>query len=558
MSITRHRYRVPREDRATYIQPAPADQPARVARNRQRIASYAFRVAGRPVADLRAEARAEAVAAARAFADRWGLAAPDWAEPRPLVLTGHQPQPFHPGVWVKNWLGGALAEAVGGACLNVNVDNDQVHGQVVRLPTRDKTCLMGGDEVRTVEIALAEPGPPVAFEEQPPDRFRPEAREEVLQAVPRKAMADAFAGCCAHMSDALPRAGSVAEAQVVTRHRTEAARGLVNLEVLVSALADGRAFRLFLADALARWEALHADYNASLHEFRAVYRERSAAQPMPDLGRDGRRTELPFWAWRAGEPRARLWVEPDAEGGLLVEADQRRIGRLAAEELADAERTAGRLTAWRAAGWKLRPRALSMTLYLRVLVADVFIHGLGGALYDQIADALIERYWGARAPELVLASCTVHLPLETYPTTAADLRAARRAVRDWRYNPDRMLTADVLSEPEVAALVAEKGRLVADKGATRAERARRWRRVREINRQLAERFPDGPRRARRRLREVRRRLDTNAILRGRDVPYCVHPTDDLVAFYREATRMPAAAPPEPKPCGCACRGRRKD
>jgi hypothetical protein len=535
--IERRRLRVPRGDRQALILPEPAALAALVRRNSRLLASFSFDLAGRPFQEFRAAARAEVMALARRYAARWDFSAPEWREPMPIILAGHQPRPFHPGVWVKNFLAGDLKSAVGGIALNLNVDNDEAHVQVFRLPTCDLVCKMGGDEVRTVEVEFAPHARGVPFEEQPAGAIRPETVHDVVALLPSRDLADAFRDCWRRLLEAVPEAASLGEAFVVARRRLEERLGLGNLELAVSALSDTSAFRLFVAAMLRRREDFFAAYNDSLHEFRRVYRERSPAQPVPDLASDGPRMELPYWVWRAGEPRRRLWVEPTPGGGLALAAEEEPVGRLSAEDLDDASRGAERLAELRRSGWKIRPRAISMTLFVRLAVGDVFIHGVGGALYDQITDAIIERLFGVRPPEIILASATVHLPLETFPATPADLSAAQRAVRDWRYNPDRRLPEGVRRGGEAKALTEEKKRLIATRGATRDERRRVWQRVREINGRLLALAPEQPDAAQRELDRIRREVRYNTVLTNREYPFCLYPAEDLAAFYRGASRI---------------------
>jgi len=549
--IERRRLRVPRGDRQALIRPEPAALPALVRRNQDLLASYRFALApGAPAPpcpgapglgpgfrEFRAAARAEVVALARRYAARWNFSVPEWREPMPVILSGHQPRPFHPGVWLKNFLAGELASAAGGIALNLNVDNDEAHVQVFRLPTRDRVCKMGGDEVRNVEVEFAPHARGVPFEEQPAGAIRPETVDDVLALVPAPALGDAFRDCWQRLVQAVPGAASLGEAFVVARRRLEERLGLANLELFVSALSDTSAFRLFVAAMLRRREDFFAAYNDSLHEFRRVYRERSPAQPVPDLAREGARMELPYWVWRAGEPRRRLWVEPTPEGGLALAAEDEPVGRLGPADLADPAAGAERLADLRRSGWKIRPRAISMTLFVRLAVGDVFIHGVGGALYDQITDAIIERLFGVRPPEIILASATVHLPLETFPATPADLSAAQRAVRDWRHNPDRMLPKGVRRGGEAKALAEEKKRLIATRGATRDERRRIWQRIREINGRLLALAPEQPDAAREELHRIRREVRYNDMLTNREYPFCLYPAEDLAAFYRGAVRI---------------------
>jgi hypothetical protein len=543
--IQRRHLKVPRGDREVLIRPEPAALPALVRRNQDLLASYRFDLApGEPAPlgpgfhEFRAAARAEVMAMARRYARQWGFAVQrDWSEPQPIILSGHQPRPFHPGVWLKNFLAGDLASAVGGVALNLDVDNDEAHAQRFRLPARGASDLAVGDEVRTVEVEFASHAPGLPFEEQPAGALRPETVHEVLALAASPAIGDAFRACWHRLLEAVPGAACLGEAFLVARRRLEERLDLANLELPVSALSDTSAFRLFVAAMLRRCEDFFAAYNDSLHEFRRVYRERSPAQPVPDLASDGTRMELPYWVWRAGEPRRRLWVEPTPGGGLALAADAEPVGRLGPADLADPAAGAERLAELRRSGWKIRPRAISMTLFVRLAVGDVFIHGVGGALYDQITDAIIERLFGVRPPEIILASATVHLPLETFPATPADLSAARRAVRDWRYNPDRLLPEGVRCGGEAKVLIEEKQRLIATRGATRDERRRIWQRVREINGRLLALAPEQPDAAREELHRIQRYARYNNILRNREFPFCLYPPEDLAAFYRGASRI---------------------
>jgi hypothetical protein len=531
--IRREQFPVPRAHRETYLAPPPEEHAAVVDRNRRLLTGGQADMGGRPLAQVRAAARTELVAAARRWTARWGVSTPDWAEPAPLIVTGHQPQPFHPGVWIKNFVAGDLARAVGGAALNLVVDSDEGRGQVIRLPARGPA---GGEEVRTAEVALADGSGGAAFEEQPAAALRRAALREVLAAAPAEAVGQAFRTHWAVLEETAACADSLGGAMAAARRVVEEGQGLANLELPVSVLADSCAFRRFLAALLDRHEAFFAAYNDSLGEYRRAYDEENPAQPMPDLSREGVRLEMPYWVWRAGERRRRLWVEPAEGGGLALAADAERIGRLEPAERADLDDAAARLADLREDGWKVRPRALALTLLARLVVGDVFVHGLGGALYDRIADALIERFFGMPPPEIIIASATVHLPLEAYPATRATLAEARRAVRDWRYNPGRVMPDIVRDRPQAQALIEEKRSLIQRRGETRAARHRAWRRIRQVNAALAALCPEGPEAAAARLDRIECELRWNAVLRGRAYPYLLYSPADLAAFYREGTR----------------------
>ena len=81
------------------------------------LATWNHDFQGRTAVQLRAQVRREVLACSASYLKRHGLDAPhvprDAAgEPTgPLVVTGHQPELFHPGVWIKNFAAAGIAGA---------------------------------------------------------------------------------------------------------------------------------------------------------------------------------------------------------------------------------------------------------------------------------------------------------------------------------------------------------------------------------------------------------------------------------------------------------------
>ena len=68
------------------------------------------------------------------------------------------------------------------------------------------------------------------------------------------------------------------------------------------------------------------------------------------------------------------------------------------------------MASWESQGVKIRGRALVTTLFARMFLADLFIHGIGGAKYDQLTDQMIGRFLGCDAPEFMILTATMRLP----------------------------------------------------------------------------------------------------------------------------------------------------
>ena len=78
---------------------------------------------------------------------------------------------------------------------------------------------------------------------------------------------------------------------------------------------------------------------------------------------------------------------------------------------ADAHDAAMRLSRWlRQNQLRLSPRALTLTLFLRLLVVDQFVHGIGGGQYDQVTDRIIADHFKLPPPKFSVATGTMYLP----------------------------------------------------------------------------------------------------------------------------------------------------
>src|SRR5262249_23574423 len=83
--------------------------------------------------DFRKQAISDAVAAARAYLAGAGEPIPDQPT-ESLVIAGHQPDLFHPGVWLKNFMLSSIGRRHATGALNLIVDNDAVKHTATSVP----------------------------------------------------------------------------------------------------------------------------------------------------------------------------------------------------------------------------------------------------------------------------------------------------------------------------------------------------------------------------------------------------------------------------------------
>lgn len=529
--MNRTNYRAPREHRAALIVPERNRLPELCCANRELLAGYAFRVLGRPAQDVRRAARRALLALPATCLLGRPPTDDEIHADRPIILTGHQPELYHPGVWLKNFLAGHLARAVGGTPVNLNVDNDESHQLTIRAP------VIRGDTVHVVEAAYLAPTGALPYEELDGtlllDGVADRLREQGVAGSLCDAVAEYWQGL-----NAVRCRKALARVIACARHQLERRAGLDNMEAQVSDVAKLNEFRLLVLEVLTHLPRFHEAYNGGLATFRRVHHEKNAAQPMPDLVRDGPRWETPFWVWRTGTRRQRLWATlGDRDVLLFIDEEAQPFATIPRAALADgAAAAAAMLADQESRGIKVRPRALTLTLFARVFLGDVFIHGLGGAIYDKVTDEIVRTYFGVEPPQLVMATGTALLPLSCFNVRPDDRRRLLRRLRDVRYNADRLMSPAVAARAEVRDLVARKCDLIRRRE-TASERAAAWRELHQVNARLATLIEGEPGATRRDLDVAAARLADNAVLKNREYPFVLHPREELIAFYREATAV---------------------
>ena len=526
------RLRAPAEHRGVLLRPDIDSLTRTVRRNRDRLDEQNFTVAGRPVGTLRKEARAVVLQLARDTTRRFGT---DVSEPdpnAPLVMTGHQPAFYHPGVWFKNHLADRLARRLSGVSVNMVLDSD-LPGQLgltVPVPT--------GNGVRVESIDYARVHPGRTWEEHVPDDSWDVTGfvEKVKGVLPVRYEESLFADFAGGLLSARAEATNVADLVTRARHMLERNARMHNLEVSASDICSTRAFFLFVLDVLCDVERFREVYNASLALYRKTHRVRGSANPLPDLARG----ETPFWAYRKGGLRRPLELRPVGDGvALLVEGEafvvidggdlaDMREGRQAAFD-----RTADRLLK-ETGDVRIRTRALTTTIFLRLFVADVFIHGIGGAHYDRITDAIIREYFRVEPPGFITASATMHLPFRLSDASADEVGRLKRLLRDLVHNPDRHLDEAVTSQDRVRKVLARKRDLIArPRGGTRRERREVFDAIHAVNTALQPLVVSKRRTARDELARTERDVAVNRVLASREYAFLLFGRDELLGFYEQ-------------------------
>jgi hypothetical protein len=322
------------------------------------------------------------------------------------------------------------------------------------------------------------------------------------------------------------------------RHILEGRWGLETLEVPQSRVCQGESFCWFAVHLLAQLPRFREIHNQALAEYRRVHKLRSAAQPLPDLAADGPWLEAPLWTWSSDQPqRRRLFVR--SRGGEVLLSDRQGMDlRLPLGPDSDGRPAVEKLRELQQRGLKIRSRALITTLWARLVLGDLFLHGIGGAKYDQVTDLLLERFFGLPAPGILVLSATLHLPIVRPQLPQEPPQGIVRQLRDLSYHPELFLQSSEGGSDEVRELIAAKSRWIHTPQTAANGRLRRQS-LHQINEALQPWVAQRRRRLMELQAETARRLQAEQTLAWREYGFCLYPERTLREFFQGLLPKPA-------------------
>lgn len=391
---------------------------------------------------------------------------------RPIVMTGHQPVVFHPGVLVKYLAASALARSSGAHASFLIVDQDETDPGALRIPVRGQGGAIGERTLRL--LPAPPPGAPAGW--VAPARARA-VEESQLRDVPwpfvRDGVSSVFRAFDAHSS-----ARSLAEQGALASLDLARSSGVEGTPALASALTSTALFGDLLARMRDDAGAFVRIHNDAVEAF-----PRAGVSPLATDASAGVH-ELPLW--RVGRGQARVRVLSDRLPDLPPDA--------------------------------LAPRALFMTLLARLGACDLFIHGTGGWEYDRITERLAREWLGVEPAPMTLATAMLRLPLldESPPTERQVARASWLAHRA-EHDPG------VLGDAERAAAKQQLLARIADAPRRSAERASLYRSLHELLESSRDSNREPLSAIRAREDDTRRRFVGAGLANDRSWAFALHP-----------------------------------
>ncbi|MEM1165206.1 MAG: hypothetical protein AAGI30_02835 [Planctomycetota bacterium] len=338
---------------------------------------------------------------------------------RPVIASGHQAQLWHAGIATKALAMHAVSEAVGGASCWIIVDTDEYAPGRLAWPARRDEALTRAE----ADVFGATPDQHV----HPRASARPPAHIEMNDAVLNNLSGAVRRGCQA--------IGAHVDAPSIAHQVSLAAFDLLGGAgghpvfvpvgaMLASGAWDDLLYRLRAHPALA-----HDTYNTAV-------RAHTDAGVLPLGSRPDRGVELALWRLQSPSVRRRVF--------------ERDLDTIPVTELA--------------------PRALLMTLMVRMRLCDLFIHGTGGETYDRVTEAWAQDWLDAALAPMTVATADVRLPVHDQPVTERDVaHAAWRAPHAAHHPGDLGDDTNQHLRDELVERIAEAERGSAHRAALYAE-----------------------------------------------------------------------------------------
>jgi hypothetical protein len=317
----------------------------------------------------------------------------------PMIATGHQTELHHAGVWAKNPLMDIAAGRLGGQAYHLAVDTDAPKHLTLHWPGRSLP-LTDDPAASSAAWSGLLAAPTTAWQLH---------LQEAARGDRTLAYGPLLFDFLDEMNRLAPASRSFDSTLTDAMQAIDRSLGVQYHTLLASNLWQSEPYLAFAHHIISRALAFTVDYNAALADYRKRTGTTSAMRPMPNLFVGAEAIELPFWLDDlAAGTRTRPSVFADGQGF--------RLHLLSGAEFVfdpelPAETAASNLAKFlNESQYRLSPRALTLTMFVRLLLADQFVHGIGGGRYDQVSDRIIATHFGIEPPAFSVTTATLFFP----------------------------------------------------------------------------------------------------------------------------------------------------
>ncbi len=451
----------------------------------------------------------------------------DLPDTQVIIALGHQPTFHHCGILAKYYLADKIARDNNAIVCNFVVDSDNTEPHLA-LPGKGES----GFVIHTLPLSVDRGDMPCEYQVSPSSwelkRLRQIFNSEVI--VP--SCHDAALELIGQIEKRAPKfktmSALVSDINLEYAHRLE----LNRYDMPVSRLSDTAGFMSYVFYLLRDCERLWRSYNDAIADF--MQANGVDKSPVGPLSKDKGYYEMPFWLNMHGAKRQPLYFNP-SEGMIACGEKEKTLGIKLPHSVQEFKDQLSETPL------RIRPRAITFTAFCRLFFADYFIHGIGGAYYDQITDKFITGYFGFEPPAFACASATVWADLgfdADLAMTELKVNKAQQKLRDFHKNPQRYVsfrdnTVEVDALLRQKMILIEKSNAFRDCDGPHHERQVVFDEIRHINQVICNAMPDICSQIEQELAQARKELASQQVAVYRELFFGLFPPERLKSVFAQ-------------------------
>lgn len=318
-----------------------------------------------------------------------------------IISNGHQPEIQHPGILFKDILTHLIAKKLNAIAIHIIVDTDATEFEISLPKSKNQFLFLNHIHIKSNEIfskfKLKE------SEKKEIIDYLEILKEELNLFIPENYILISLEYINFIISE-LEKNTSLTKISFLIREKFFKENSIEIYQVPISELIQLSSFQFLVNLIKNNFDSFREAYNSSLTDYRKEHKIKNHAQPIPDLNEE----ELPFWVLNCStNERATLKKNEALEDKIIL------------------------------------PKAITLTMFLRLFLSDFFIHGKGGGRYEEVSEKIYEKFFKIKASPYSVASITFNLNFsEKFNFANIDEKALEQNLREIEYSPEKFLDSE--------------------------------------------------------------------------------------------------------------------
>jgi len=516
-------------------------------KNKTLFKQYSFKISNQPFQMIRESNRKKIVQKANQFNQQYNIfyekKINSYHQNIKIIQTGHQPTFFHPGVWIKNIFLDKIIKSspnYNQLGLNIILDNDIYREPSFYLPVKFDSGDIKLEKINFLYVPLKIP-----FEETSLPtlaQVKQFSREVINKIIPlknknmlanfidfSKCLEKSLSLCCQKANET-----NFGEFLGIARRYSEYNINPAYHELSFSKICDSNEFLSFFLEIAKNIDFFCSIYNGNLDIYRKHHKIRNRVNPSPNLLIEENLIELPFWIWKKGDIRRKFYTLKENNKLFFYNEVYGKFFFFENNNLKTCLKLKRLLKDNQI---KIRPRALLLTLYNRLFISDLFIHGIGGAKYDEITNNIIKDFFHVEPPLFYTISATLLLDLKSfYTSTDSSIPILRKKLRDLSFNPENNIADFALLQHDktfVQQLIKTKKELINEikKGLTLDEKKSVSNKILKINLQIKEKLRPLEIELKEKLDSIEKYEKQSEVYTFREFPFCFFSAKEVTKLF---------------------------